>query len=338
LSLGGDGKLYWQDYGGGWYMEDTTYVQSAFNKSVMVRDGNLEVCSGGACPSLINAGHGNLLTQYEIEIASGGLFLNTSKIEKPECNASSRGLIWTDYGKPEGDRSFVCLKSSSDEYLWEFSTPWRCGDNITFTYKGEQVTYGTVEVDYGGEIGIKCWMDRNLGATAVATAYNDSNGYGDLFQWGRLDDNHQDRESNTTSTISSTDDPGHDQFISSGSDNDYDWLQPRNDDLWQGDGGINDPCPSGWRVPTETEWDNERLSWGSGDIDRDGAIASPLKLPAAGMRHGSTDNVQYVGDSGTYWSSSIDATEARRLHFSHLSAQMVSGYRAHGLSVRCLQD
>jgi hypothetical protein len=100
-----------------------------------------------------------------------------------------------------------------------------CGDNVTFTYKGSEVTYGTVE--HNGE----CWMDRNLGASQVATAYNDSLAYGDLFQWGRLDDGHQDRNSQTTSTNSGADDPGHDDFILE-TDTPYDWRDPQNDNLW----------------------------------------------------------------------------------------------------------
>jgi hypothetical protein len=84
---------------------------------------------------------------------------------------------------------------------------FECGDSVTFTYKGNVVTYGTVESQ--GE----CWMDRNLGASRVATAYNDSVAYGDLFQWGRGDDGHQNRDSGVTSTLSTTDNPGHSNFI-----------------------------------------------------------------------------------------------------------------------------
>ena len=43
----------------------------------------------------------------------------------------------------------------------------------------------------------KIWLDRNLGATQVATSFNDAASYGDLYQWGRSADGHQLR----TSTI-----------------------------------------------------------------------------------------------------------------------------------------
>lgn len=42
------------------------------------------------------------------------------------------------------------------------------------------------------------WLDRNLGASRVATSSTDSAAYGDLYQWGRLTDGHQERSSSVT--------------------------------------------------------------------------------------------------------------------------------------------
>jgi hypothetical protein len=91
-------------------------------------------------------------------------------------------------------------------------------------------------------------MDRNLGASRVAQTYDDGQAYGDLFQWGRLDDGHQSRTSGTTTTLSNSNSPGHNMFITLDSAP-YDWRKPQNQNLWQGLGGNNNPCPSGWRVP-----------------------------------------------------------------------------------------
>jgi hypothetical protein len=44
------------------------------------------------------------------------------------------------------------------------------------------------------------WMDRNLGASRVATSSTDSEAYGDLYQWGRGTDGHEKRDSGTTLT------------------------------------------------------------------------------------------------------------------------------------------
>jgi len=211
---------------------------------------------------------------------------------------------------------------------------WACGDNVTFTYKGEQVTYGTVQKDYGGG-SVKCWMDRNLGASQVATAYNDSAAYGDLFQWGRLDDGHQTRTSGTTPTLSSTDNPGHGNFILA-PNSPYDWRSPRNDNLWQGVAGINNPCPDGWRIPIESEWEAERQSWSENNYN--GAFASPLKLTAGGGRHYGTGSPDGVGTSGPYWSSGVSDTYARYLFIYSTGASMSSSSRAYGRPVRCVQD
>lgn len=91
------------------------------------------------------------------------------------------------------------------------------------------------------------WMDRNLGATQVATSSTDAASYGDLYQWGRGTDGHELRTSNTTTTISTTDLPGHGDFITEVS-NPNDWRSPQNDNLWQGVNGINNPCPRRYRL------------------------------------------------------------------------------------------
>ena len=215
---------------------------------------------------------------------------------------------------------------------------WQCGQNITFTYRGSEVTYGTILVDYGSDVGEKCWLDRNLGATQVATASDDHLAYGDLFQWGRLDDGHQVRDplSNTTSTLSTTDDPGHGSFITIGS-SPYDWRSPQNDNLWQGVNGINNPCPQGYRLPTGAELNAERQSWSSNNSA--GAFASPLKLPVAGRRSGSNGSLYTVGSRGDYWSSTVGGVYSRRLYFDGTGASMYNdGRRADGRSVRCIKD
>jgi uncharacterized protein (TIGR02145 family) len=177
----------------------------------------------------------------------------------------------------------------------------------------------------------KCWLDRNLGATQVATYY----AYGHLYQWGRGTDEHQIRTSFTSPTLSNSDTPGHGNFITISS-SPGDWRSPKNDNLWQGASGINNPCPDGWRIPTETEWNAERLSWSSNNAA--GAFASPLKLPVAGSRNHSNGSLFNVGSSGYYWSSTVDGTRTRFLYFNSSDADMFSYYRANGVSVRCLKD
>ncbi len=179
-------------------------------------------------------------------------------------------------------------------------------------------------------------MDRNLGATQVATSSTDDASYGDLYQWGRGADGHQIRTSGTTTTLSTTDQPVNGNFITINSGN-FDWRSPRNDTLWQGVAGVNNPCPTGYRIPTDVEWDAERLSWGNSNQNAAGALASPLKLPMAGLRS-NNGSLFDVGTFGRYWSSTVSSTNARRLDFNSSTANMSTRNRASGLSVRCLKD
>jgi len=184
------------------------------------------------------------------------------------------------------------------------------------------------------------WMDRNLGASQVATSSTDANAYGDLYQWGRAADGHESRTSATTSTNATSAVPNDGNawdgfFITVGS-SPYDWLTPQDDNLWQGVSGTNNPCPSGYRLPTEAEWEAERTSWSSNNAA--GAFASPLKLPVAGYRFSSDGSLLNVGSNGYYWSSTVNGTYARGLYFFSSNATIASSYRANGFSVRCLKD
>jgi len=181
----------------------------------------------------------------------------------------------------------------------------------------------------------KTWMDRNLGASQVATSSTDQNAYGDLYQWGRRADGHQCRTSATTATLSSVDQPAHGNFILATSAP-YDWRNPQNTNLWQGVNGVNNPCPSGYRVPTETELNNERLSWGQNNYL--GAFASPLKWTSTGWRSDSNGSLTSVGTDGSYWSSTVGGANSRNLNFASSGAAMYDSYRAVGLTVRCLKN
>jgi uncharacterized protein (TIGR02145 family) len=180
------------------------------------------------------------------------------------------------------------------------------------------------------------WMDRNLGASRVATSSADAQAYGDLYQWGRAADGHQIRTSGTTTTLSSSDTPGHSNFILAPDDPYWDWRSPQNSNLWQGVNGVNNPCPDGYRIPTEAEWNEERLTWNSNNAA--GAFASPLKLTLAGTRFLNDGQIAHVASYGAYRSSSFTYNHCRTLIFSISTAYLDTDYRAGGISVRCIKD
>ncbi len=266
-------------------------------------------------------------------VSSTGVGGLTATLEPGNFVNGDSALTYTITGTPTlfGVASFAINIGGKACTLTRFVSPSGsdCPSSVTFTYKGESVTYGTaVSAD-------RCWLDRNLGAAQVATSRTDQASYGDLFQWGRGDDGHQNRTSPTTTTISDNAQPDHGNFILS-SNPSNDWLSPQNDDLWQGVNGINNPCPAGFRIPTGDEWDEERLSWSSNN--RDGAFNSPLKLPSAGYRSFTNGSLPAVGIVSYYWSSTVLTWNGLTLQILSSSAGVFGGRRASGYSVRCIKD
>jgi uncharacterized protein (TIGR02145 family) len=186
----------------------------------------------------------------------------------------------------------------------------------------------------------KIWMDRNLGARQVATSSTDAASYGDLYQWGRGTDGHQSRTSTNSANnaLSASDVPGNALFIITSSAP-LDWRSGQNANLWQGVNGVNNPCPSGYRLPTSPEWLLELASWTSG-TNAAGALASPLKLPIAGSRRNTNGSLVDDGFLGNYWSSTVstdDGTSSDFLYIGSSYAGTTYRSRADGLSVRCIK-
>lgn len=224
------------------------------------------------------------------------------------------------------------------------------GLDPTTVYYARAYALNETGVGYGNEIRVqvigtvtnpitgRTWMDRNLGATRVARRSVDPEAYGDLYQWGRGADGHEKRNSPTTTTLSTTDNPGHGNFIyKPGIHQTYDWRATPNNDLWQGPDGINNPCPDCFRLPTIQEWMEESKTWSA--YTPVGAINSVLKLPTAGFRYRSTGSTGSVGTHGYYWSSTAGpGGQAVGFMIYDPVAMPIDRDRANGQSVRCIKD
>jgi uncharacterized protein (TIGR02145 family) len=180
----------------------------------------------------------------------------------------------------------------------------------------------------------RIWMDRNLGAIQTAASSSDSLAYGDLYQWGRAADGHQCRNSNITNTLSTMDQSSNNNFILTSS-TPFDWRTPQNDNLWQGLNGTNNPCPSGYRIPTHSEFEAERTSWIQSNSY--GAFNSPLKIPTAGTRYPTNGSIVNL-TSGYYWTSTINGIYSHAQNFWNTNGAYYFAYRNSGLSVRCIKD
>ena len=203
------------------------------------------------------------------------------------------------------------------------------------------------------------------------TASQDETVYGAFYQWGRTTDGHEKRNSPSVDTKATVFDINGQASASShvgkfvkGSN---DWRNPSSNTLWYNNGKTGgDPCPPGWRVPTNTEWcsiingntnsqtgiptsgattaSGNYWKWNSSGtqgwtVSPDGGSNITLFLPAAGYRN--YDNtIQNVITYCSYWSSTPDVSPSS-YYVSNSSTNLspnTAYYRSAGMSVRCVAE
>jgi hypothetical protein len=217
------------------------------------------------------------------------------------------------------------------------------GNEVSFTTAGPPVAQsGSIAIcDYSHYTTVAdivlsngtVWMDRNLGASRAATSLTDYEAYGCTYQWGRGNDGHASMNwtSGTTGTIvngattiqSTTDSPGHSDFI----DQTGDWRSPKNDALWQGTAGINNPCPSGYRIPTQAELDAASNS----------TNFATMKFSLPGERF--AGSIVNTGLLGVYHTSTVSSTKVYHWNFTSAGGRYSwDTYRGKAAAIRCIKQ
>ena len=279
--------------------------------------------------SSIGIGTTNPNASAKLEIAS-----TTQGFLPPRMTTAQRNAISSpSAGLTIYNTTVNCLQWWNGSYWYD-----GCGNNLHLLYPSGSVfcaSGATVVIEVQSPTTGKIWMDRNLGASRAAISSTDTAAYGDLYQWGRRSDGHQCRNSITTSTLSSIDQPANNNYILNGSGL-FDWRSPQNTNLWQGINGINNPCPSGFRIATNTEFNAERIGFSSQNAT--GAFSSVFKFTVGGNRTGGGGHIIGNGGYGSYWTSTLSSTLSNNLFFDGSLCRMDNDYRANGTSVRCIKN
>ena len=245
----------------------------------------------------------------------------------------------------------IAVKNSSGTVLWSW--------HIWVTDKPDEYVYPN-------NAGVM--MDRNLGATSATPG--DVAALGLFYEWGRKDPflgsssvnsnlvaestlNWPAAVENTASTGTiqySVENPT--TYIKSNSSLWGDWLYTRNDQIWQSEKTMYDPCPPGWKVPDggpngffKIAGFEELTTFDQSNCGIYFNINSSVRswFPAAGQHNG--DELDVDGVNGLYADNRYNGQFAYRFRFrvpddenaGSVTAHAVGG-RGVGHSVRCVKE
>ncbi len=212
-------------------------------------------------------------------------------------------------------------------------------------------------------------MDRNLGAdSSYPTSNADIKCWGFLYQWGRKDPfigKVMSLVGGRPANVKVTESTGTVEYTIKyprvylySEETNMDWLYDGPDNtLWAEDKTEYDPCPPGWKVPSEYVWQNAlgtgkittkspHATFAGFDLKNTLGPSDAIFYPCTGYLASTTSqDVSYISQYGGWWSygkgTGNNAIYAYCFYAKKLASQIVphmANNRAYGLSVRCMLD
>ena len=195
-------------------------------------------------------------------------------------------------------------------------------------------------------IGTQCWMRENMMTTKYPDGSNITRGPVGAT-WDGTDHGYYAYPPNTANTAEESlanIQSGKLGFL-------YQWSAAMHGSITQGAQGI---CPTGWHIPTDTEYKTLEMQLGLTQVQADATgwrgtdQGTQMKTVSATTFSGLIAGLRYTDGSfvnrstySRFWSSSaVDASDAwyRYLHSGFATVARFDNDKAYGFSVRCVQD